>query len=246
MNRLTSLAVATALSVVAHPAVAQLQNLPVYFSPKGGTGLTISADYGQATSTKIDGIPLLNKPTALGGRVSLGLPIVTVGIGAAVYDPKVTTIANSAQYMGSAAFKVFGGPLIPIAVSLQAGVGYLSQGSGVFASKTVNVPLGVGVAVNVPTPGASIEPWAAARVHINSVTAGTASNTQTGYGLSGGVNLGLPIGVGLHAAVDWSSFPAKTSGTLNLLKRETVVLGVGLHYSIKLPGLPGVPLVPGV
>ena len=147
--------------------------------------------------------------------------------------------------MGSAALKVFGGPLIPVAVSLQAGAGYLKKGTGTSATKTLNVPIGLGFAINVPTPGASFEPWAAGRVHMNSVTVGTASGTQVGYGVSGGVNLGLPIGVGLHVALDWSRFSRKTVGTLNLSKRETMVVGVGLHYSIKLPGLPGIPIVPG-
>ncbi|MBI4421259.1 MAG: hypothetical protein HY560_10570 [Gemmatimonadetes bacterium] len=227
------------------PAVAQLTGLPVYFSPKGGTGLTLSADFGRAASTKLDGITGANHPTAIGGRAALGLPIVTVGLGIAKYDPKITTLRNEWQYMGNAAFKVFGGPLIPVAVSLQAGVGYLKQGTGALASKTVNVPLGLGVAVNVPTPGASIEPWAAGRVHINAVKVGTVSATQTGYGVSGGVSLGLPIGLGLHLGVDWSTFGRKTSGTLNLSKRETLIIGVGVHYTIKLPGLPGVPIVPG-
>jgi len=249
MNRMRIWISLLGLSLLAAaPALAQLQSLPVYFSPKGGTGLTLDVDFGRDASNKLAGVPTLNHPTTIGGRAYLGIPFVTLGVGAAAYDPKLTSTKSEVQYMGSAALKVFGGALIPVAVSLQAGVGYLKQGSGTFATKTTNVPVGVGVAINVPTPGASIEPWAAARVHINAVSYNTSSGTQAGVGLSGGVNLGLPIGVGAHVALDWSRFGAKPASPIPALQQkiERLTVGVGIHYTIKLPGLPGLPLVPGV
>ncbi len=247
MKHLAARVLLAGLGVIfaAHPAAAQLQNLPVYFSPKGGIGLTIAGDFGQAARTRLDGINTTTKPTAFGGRVSLGLPMLTVGVGAATYDPKYITLNKEKQFMGNAALKVFGGPLVPVSVSVQAGVGYLKQVSGPFSTTTISVPLGVGAAVNVPTPGVSLSPWAAARVQLNAVSSGDNSATQTGYGLSGGVNLGLPLGFGLHAALDWSMFSRKTSGIVTLQKRETLVVGLGLHYTFKIPGL-GVPIVPGI
>jgi hypothetical protein len=236
----------------ATPALAQLQALPVYFSPKGGTGISINGDFGRVSSAKADGFSLSSHPTSIGGRVYLGLPIVTLGVGAASYDPKVVTLQNETQYMGSAAFKVFGGPLVPVAVSLQVGAGYLKQGQGIFALKTVSVPIGLGVAINIPTPGASLEPWVAGRVQLNSSSTGgggtSLSQTRTGIGVSGGLNMGLPIGLGLHVAADWSSFGAKTTSPIPDLrtKLEMLTIGVGVHYMIRLPGLPGVPIVPGV
>lgn len=245
-------AVAVLLGFGAPPAAAQLQGLPVYFNPKGGTGLTISGDFGRALSTKVGGTPAAQKPIAFGGSVRLGLPMVSVGVGAAVYDPKVTTQGNEVQYAGTAAFKVFGSPLVPVAVSLQAGAGYLKVGSGTFATKSVSVPIGVGVALNVPTPGASIEPWLAGRVHLNSVSSGTVaggsiSGTQLGYGASGGLSVGTPIGFGFHVAFDWATFGAKTSSPIfaQRLKTERLTVGAGAHFTIKIPGL-GVPLVPGI
>jgi hypothetical protein len=98
-----------------------LQGLPVYFNPKGGTGLTISGDFGRALNTKVNGVEQTQKPVAIGGSVRLGLPLVTVGVGAAIFDPKITTQANETQYAGTAAVKVFGGGLIPVAVSVQGG-----------------------------------------------------------------------------------------------------------------------------
>lgn len=237
----------------ARPAAGQLQGLPVHFNPKGGTGITIAGDFGRTVSNTVGGITSAQKPSTIGGRVSLGLPFITVGLGAGVYDPKVTAQTNELQYMGTMALKVFGAPLIPVAVSLQAGAGFLKVGTGTFATKAVNVPVGLGIALNVPTPGASIEPWVAGRVQVNSVSTGTAggattSGTQLGYGASGGINLGLPIGVGVHVALDWVSYAAKLTSPIasQRNKIERMTLGIGLHYSLKLPGLPGVPIVPGI
>jgi hypothetical protein len=237
--------------VCAAPSWAQMQAMPVYFSPKGGTGITLDGDFGRISSTKIGGVSTVNHPTAFGGRAYLGLPIVTLGVGVSVYDTKIANQVNATQYMGSAAFKVLGGPLVPLAVSLQAGVGYLKFGSGTGATKTVSAPVGLGFALNIPTPGASLEPWAAARLQVNSISTGggttSVSQTRIGYGLSGGLNLGLPIGLGLHVAADWSVFGAKAGSLIPIaqVKQEQLTIGVGVHYMIKLPGLPGIPLVPG-
>ena len=231
------------------PAIAQMQAMPVYFAPKGGTGITINGDFGRVSSAKFGGFSTSNHPTAMGGRLYLGLPIVTLGVGASVFDTKIVNQTNSTQYMGSAAFKVFGGPLVPVAVSLQGGAGYLKRGSGTLATRTLSLPIGLGVAINVPTPGASLEPWAAARVQMNSVSSGSGgtsvSQTRTGYGLSGGINFGLPIGLGLHVAVDWSTFPAKPTSPIasEQAKLDQLIVGVGVHYMIKMPGLPGVPII---
>jgi hypothetical protein len=233
---------------VATPVLAQMQGLPVYFSPKGGTGITIDGDFGRISSSKVGTTSSSVHPWAIGARAYLGVPFITLGVGLASYDPNVIGAKNSTEYMGSAAFKVLGGPLVPLAVTLQAGAGYLKQGSGTGAVKTVSIPIGLGFALNVPTPGASLEPWAAARVQVNSQTAGTGSGTQFGYGLSGGISLGLPIGLGAHVGVDYATYAAKATSVLSFQrsKQQSLTVGVGLHFMIKMPGLPGVPIVPGV
>ena len=235
-------------SAAVTPASAQLRSLPVYFSPKGGTGLTISGDFGKTIQTKVNDVKLSQalggEPMAIGGRASLGLSILTVGVGAGIFDPKVSLSSNKVQYMGDAALRILGGGLIPIAISLQAGAGYLKTGSGATEVKSWNFPIGVGVGLNLPTPGFSFEPWVAPRIHVNRSDATGRYETQFGYGASAGVNLGLPIGIGLHAAADWVQFKSKTIGTINLAEVVPLTIGVGLHYNFKLPGLPGVPVVP--
>jgi hypothetical protein len=252
-RRLESVAIGVMLlGLGATPAAAQLQGLPVYFNPKGGTGLTISGDFGREVSTKQGPNTAPQKPNGLGVSARLGLPVVSVGVGAAVYDPNVITQNNELQYAGTVAVKVFGSPLVPVAVSLQAGAGYLRVGSGTFATKTVNIPIGLGVALNVPTPGASIEPWLAGRVHLSSVSIGTVaggsiSSTRVGYGASGGLSVGLSIGLGFHVALDWATFGAQASSPFNDHREQTqrLTAGVGAHFTLKIPGL-GVPLVPGI
>jgi hypothetical protein len=238
--------------VLATPGLAQMQGMPVYFSPKGGTGITLDGDFGRISSSKRGTQSDVAHPTAIGGRAYLGVPFITVGVGVAVYDPNVVGQKNSTEYMGSAAFKVLGGPLVPLAVTLQAGAGYRKEGSGALATKSVSVPIGLGFALNIPTPGASLEPWAAARLQVNAETAGTgvtsASGTRLGYGLSGGISLGLPIGLGAHVGVDYASYAARATSLLSFQrsKLQTLTVGAGLHFMIRMPGLPGVPIVPGV
>jgi opacity protein-like surface antigen len=223
--------------------------MPVYFSPKGGSGITLDGDYGRVSSAKFGTISQVNHPTALGGRIYLGLPIITLGLGASVFDSKVATQVNATQYQGTAAFKLLGGALMPVAISLQAGAGYLKFGSGTGATKTVSIPVGIGVGLNIPTPGASVEPWVAARVHLTSTSAGSGSTsvsqTQTGVGISGGLSVGLMMGLGLHVGFDWSSFGAKVGSPIVSAQQKLnqFVVGAGVHYMIKLPGLPGVPII---
>ncbi len=229
---------------MATPARAQLQGMPVYFSPKGGTGITIDGDFGRVSSSKFGTLSSTGHPTTIGGRVYAGMPFLTVGVGAASYDSDVTGASNETQFMGSLALKVLGGPLVPVAVSLQAGAGYLKFGTGTTATKVVSVPIGVGVALNIPTPGASLEPWLAGRVQISATSSGTTSSTRAGPGFSGGISLGLPMGLGAHVAFDWAKLSGKASSPVisDRVDYQALTIGVGVHYMIRL----GVPLVPGI
>src|SRR5262245_31132591 len=87
---------------LAAPARAQMQAMPVYFAPKGGIGITLDGDYGRVSSAKLGGTSFAAHPTAIGGRAYVGLPFVTLGAGASVYDPKIVGVASETQLMGSA------------------------------------------------------------------------------------------------------------------------------------------------
>ena len=235
-------ALALVLAVVAQPAAAQLNSIPVYFNPKGGTGFTLGLDFGKGVNGES------GKNTAFAARASVGGGPITVGAGVGTVNPRAAlTRETEVQYMGNLALRLVGGPLIPVAVALQAGAGYLKQdipfGATTLSLKTLNVPIGVGIGVAVPTPGFSFDPWIAPRVTLNRVTFGGASETQTGFGVSGGVNLAFVMGLGLHLGFDWTKLPSKTSGTLNLAEVKPATFGIGIHYTF---GPPGVPVVPGV
>ena len=244
-------AAALAACALAQPVAAQLAATPVYFSPKQPTGLTLALDFGSTLYLKYDGVKYAVggqavKPNNLGGRAALGLPFITLGVGVGSYNPDISGAEKSLQFMGSAALKLFSPPLVPIGLSLQAGAGYLKQGSGASQVKTISVPIGVGVAVKPPTPGLSVEVWGAPRVQLVAVSVVGSSRAQAGIGASGGVNLGMPMGLGLHVAVDYTKLSAKASagtGGLTLPEAQGLVLGVGLHYTFTIPGLPMVPVI---
>ena len=232
------------LSLVVTSATAQLNSIPVYFSPKGGTGLMVAADIGRGMNDDS------GENTAFGARAALGIGSFTLGGGIASANPLVETERQTElQYMANAALRVFGGGLLPISVSFQVGVGVLKVdgGTGGNDSTVVTVPLGVGVGFSLPTPGFNVEPWIAPRYTINkNEIESLPSFNQGGLGLSAGVNIGFIMGLGLHVAADWQSLPEKITPSFSALETSPFVLGVGAHYTFRIPGLPGIPVVPGV
>lgn len=207
--------VVSVFGLVASPALAQMLGNPVYFSPKQAVGLTIAGDYGRGLNDNS------GKTNYFGGRATLGLPMVaiTAGVGSA----KASVGDALMSFGGDVAVKVLKGPMVPVTVSLQAGLGYNSE-SGV---KTMHIPVGAALAFNVKSPGASVEPWVAPRLDMMRVSAGGASATDTNIGASGGVNVSMPSGLGFHVAADYIA----VSGAAPIL------VGLGVHYNINIPSL---------
>jgi len=234
------------LSLMVTSSSAQLNGIPVYYSPKGGTGLSLAADFARGANEDS------GKNTAFGARAALGIGSFTIGGGIASANPLVGTERQTElQYMANAALRVFGGGLLPISVSLQLGVGVLRvDGSATGESDTdlITVPFGVGVGISLPTPGFSVEPWIAPRYTItHNEIESLPSFNQGGLGLSAGVNLGLVMGLGFHVAADWQSLSEKTvTPSFSVLETSPFVVGVGVHYTFRIPGLPGIPIVPGI
>ena len=140
---------------------------------------------------------------------------------------------------GTLNYKLLGGPLVPLSVTLQAGVSYakpgeeviLASGSGipgVSEFTLYHVPIGLGFALVIPNPVLSIHPWLAPRVDIAYQKAGGASNTDTNFGLSGGLELNLLNGFGIHAAYD-RVFAKDVA--------DPATFGIGAHYAFRVPGL---------
>jgi len=197
-------------------AQAQVTGLPVH---NGGltSGLTVGATVGFPDAD-------YGKGTAFGARGALGLGPFGVSAVISRWNPKGPGDASSAVG-GYLNLKVFGGPLIPLSVTLQGGAEYTSN-NGV---KVVHAPVGLGIALKIPNPALAIKPWLAPRLDIVKVSGTTLNNnTETNFGVSGGVDFSLLGGIGFGVAYDRTF----VGGGLN-----PSVFSAGVNYSIKIPGL---------
>src|SRR2546425_4119803 len=92
--------------LVAAPAAAQWTGMPVWNDPKGGTGITVSGEYGKPDSA-------YGKGNAWGGRAALGVGTVTLTAGGATYKPEGSSDATTAVGGPAAVPVVRGRPLPP-------------------------------------------------------------------------------------------------------------------------------------
>ena len=198
-------------AVVATPAAAQWQGEPVWNSPKGGTGVTISGDYAHPNSD-------YGKGNTWGGRASLGIGTITLTAGVASWKPDLAT-QSFTSIGGSAAFRLIGGSLLPFSVNLQVGAARTDSANSTPAQNAVTGA--VGFSVPLPTPGISIEPYFSPGVRYHS--SGGTNSTEFGYVFGANLSFGL---VGVHLAYDNERL--KIGGSRR-------VFGVGAHVDFHLP-----------
>jgi hypothetical protein len=218
-----ALVAAVGMTAVALPAAAQVRGLPVYNAgvPRG---IGVAADFGFPNEDAGKGLGY-----GVTGSAGLGLVGVTATLGGYNPDgPADTKLAIG----GTVNYRVFGGPLIPLAVTLQGGVGYYKPDVAGVDASDLHVPIGVGFALTVPNPALAIKPWLAPRVDIvrrkaetTGVLGASSTTTETNFGISGGVELNFLNGFGLHAAYDLVADGSVKPG----------VFGVGAHYALRLP-----------
>jgi hypothetical protein len=210
MKRIMTVLALTA--VAAAPAAAQWFGMPVWNSPKGGTGVTINGDLGMPNNNG-------GKGTAFGARGTIGLANLSLTAGVVSWKPDGAA-DNVTSVGGNAAFKIIGGSLIPVALNFQVGAARAGAANGTDA--TTRLTAGGGVAVSVPTPGISIEPYLSItnRWYKESGLSGTESNL--GWTLGANANFGM---FGVHIAYDSEKFPGGTVGTF----------GLGAHVALKAP-----------
>jgi len=219
-----------ALALGAAPARAQNPGLPVY-NQGVPRGIALYGDVGFPNNEAGSGL-------AYGASLRAGFgPIGATGTLSAL-NPDGDAGADVAVG-GTLNYKLLGGPLVPLSVTLQAGVSYakpgeqlfFASGSGIPAGSEFtlyHVPIGIGFALVIPNPVLSIHPWLAPRVDIAYQKAGDASNTDTNFGLSGGLELNLLNGFGIHAAYD-RVFAKDVA--------DPATFGIGAHYAFRVPGL---------
>ncbi len=224
MRRVSRVMIAAALPLVAGAtaARAQLAGIPVYFNPRGGTGIGVAANLGFPDSKYGGG-------TAYGVAASIGGgPFTVTGM---VGAWKGSGFGGAqASYGGDVAMKLFGGGLLPVAVGVQAGYGQVKNPvtGGVTQS---TIPVGIGISFDPPL--FPLKPWIAPRVefqHAPPVGGGPAVNAAA-FRISAGVNFNLLLGLGLHAGVDWGKVPSK----IDPAQPSTLIWGVGAHINFHVP-----------
>jgi hypothetical protein len=211
-----------ALVLGAAPARAQNPGLPVY-NMGVPRGIGLYGDVGfpndEAGGGTVFGV------TGRGGFGPLG---VTATLSSFDQDGPG---GSDVSVGGTLNYKLLGGPLVPLSVTLQGGVSYLKLNEGFLPGAEVSAyrfPVGIGFALVIPNPVLSIHPWLAPRVDIAYQKAGDASNTETNFGLSGGLELNLLNGFGIHAAYD-RVFAKDVA--------DPATFGIGAHYAFRVPGL---------
>jgi hypothetical protein len=215
---LMSLALCLVLGTPA--AEAQVRGIPVYNSGVS-TGVAIYGDVGFPNDDAGKGTAF-----AVSGRAGFG-PFGATAI-LSTFNPDGP--AGSDLSVGATLnYKVFGGPLIPLSVTLQGGIGYSKPDSGLLPGDETELrfPVGLGLALTIPNPALAVRPWIAPRLDIIRLSGGGLSNTETNFGLGGGLELNMLNGFGLHAAYD----RVFTDGG------DPSVFGLGAHYAFRIPGL---------
>lgn len=214
--------VALALGTAGVPcAQAQVPGIPVYNNGIP-SGIAVYGDVGLPNEDAGKGTAF-----AVSGRGGSGLFGATAIL--STFNPDGP--ADSELSVGATLnYKVFGGPLIPLSVTLQGGIGYSKPDTGLLPDDEVNeyrFPVGMGFALTIPNPALAIQPWIAPRLDIVRRSGSGSSNTETNFGLGGGLELNMLSGFGVHAAYD----------RVFIDGGDPSVFGFGLHYAFRTPGL---------
>jgi opacity protein-like surface antigen len=195
----------------------------------GGVGVKVWGDYGRGVNDDA------RKATYLGGRAELGIPVVSFWLGAGTVSPDGVD-GSEVTFGGGAGFNLIKGPMVPVKVSVQAAYSSIKSGRWTGeGGRLSTIPFGLAAAANLGTGGVAIVPWAYAFGEYISLspTEGD-SESKFGYGISGGVELNLTMGLGIYAAIDWSSVDFE-GGTDT--RTSPVVAAFGLSYKATIPSL---------
>jgi hypothetical protein len=177
------------LSSLASVAAAQVAGIPVV-NNGAPTGINIGADVGFTNADYDQGM-------AVGARANVGLGFFGVSGMLSYFNPKN---GDGAWSPGAAAtLRLIGGPLIPLRVTAQAGVGHYKLDDVNFT----HVPLSLGISATIPNPAFAIKPWIAPRIDVlHASVTGENSNNDVHFGFSGGIDLSLLSGMAIRAAYD--------------------------------------------
>ena len=212
MKRILTVLAAAAFAV--SPLAAQSLGMPNWSNPKGGTGITVSGDIGMPNED-------LGKGTAYGARGSFGFGAITLTAAIASWKPDGLSDSYS-SIGGQGAFRVIGGSLMPVALSLQLDGSHVGDANG--DPSLTRVGLGAAISASVPTPGLSIEPYLAVNNRWYKFSGSSSTDSNVGWTLGANVGFGM---MGVHLAYDSENLGSGSTGG---------IFGIGAHFSLKAPG----------
>ena len=211
MKRILGLVAVGALTatVFATSASAQLFGVPTSISPHQGKAISIGAFYGKGLNDDS------GKTDAFGGGAMFGFGGLAVGVGVATVSSDLVA-GSEIAYGGLLQFSI--GYNKSVAITPFVGYGRMDN------NLKLNVPLGV--AIGFQPEGSSFEVWTAPRATIATIDLDGAES-QTGYGISGGIRYTLAMGVGFGATFDFLNIDYTGGGQKNSIMQA----GLGVGYS---------------
>ncbi|MBM4186900.1 MAG: hypothetical protein FJ206_06240 [Gemmatimonadetes bacterium] len=213
------------LAALATGAAAQAPGLPVV-----NGGVTRGAMFGVMAGVGNDGA---GSGTAVGIQGGYGFRRLAIAGFASTLSG--STLDDGTFFSGGAAiaYRVLGGPLVPVSLNFHAGAAYSEPalalaGGGASTFKSWHVPIGLGLSWTFPQPVVAVKPWLSPRADIRRTStpfASVGTDTETDFGLSGGITFGFLNGLGIDLAFD-RVFAGGTGS-------KPTVVGLGLSYSLK-------------
>ncbi len=225
MRRIARVAIALAVPMVALATAleAQLAGIPVYYNPRGGTGIGVAANIGVPNKDAGGG-------TAYGVSASLGTgPVTLSGMVGAWKASDYGWAGAQPTFGGSLSYRILGGGLLPIAVAAQGGFGVVKAPATCLSQCFSQTWIPVGIGVSFDPPLFPIKPWIAPRLDFVS----GAGSSKSSFRVSAGANFNLLLGLGLHAAVDFGQSKITTGTTTTTV--NPFIWSVGAHFNFHMP-----------
>jgi len=214
------------LLLASTPATGQFLGMPVWNSPKGGSGITVYGDVGFPNSEY--GSAEYGSGTAFGARGAVGFGNLGVLIGLSTWKPKDAG-ESVLSYGGQVSFRVLGGALLPVSVNLQGSVGWSDEKASL--PKSTRAIGAVGVGANLPFLGVEVYASPGIRytdygdLDIPGLPAKPGSN-ETNFGMAIGASARFAL-FGVHLAYDFE----------NRSDRTVSVIGLGASLGFHVPGM---------
>lgn len=160
------------------------------------SGFTVAADVGFPGDD-------LGGGTAVGASVNAGFGVLGLGVQVVRHALEDEGLDGITSIGGTAALRLFGGPLVPFRVQLQAGYARWNwQVGDITDLSQTRGTASIGLAATIPVPAFAIRPWVAPRIQ-RTESGGTGF---TEYGISGGIELGFLNGMTIRSAYDRTWF----------------------------------------